>query len=144
MAVLAIIFLLIMLYQFFTKIKVTAVCACVVIVSFGILTLSNIDARIAQYNVERYKEGDLPSVDLWELYDLGYAAVPSIIDLAKYFDEKDTLSEEQMELKTRVENYLDREYEEICSDKKDVFDRTLPYTKAKYAMDEYFELDHSI
>ena len=138
MTVLAIIFLLIILYQFFTKIKVTAVCACVAVVLFGMLALSNVDARIAQYNVKQYKEGALPSVDLWELYDLGYAAVPSIVDLAEYFDEKDTLSEEQTELKTRVENHLDEEYEKICSSKKSIFDRTLPYIKAKQTLDKYF------
>lgn len=138
MTVLAIIFLLIILYQFLTKIKVTAVCACVAIVLFGMLALSNVDARIAQYNVKQYKEGALPSVDLWELYDLGYAAVPSIVDLAEYFDEKDTLSAEQTELKIHMDNYLDEEYEEIQSSKKSIFDRTLPYMKAKRVLDEYF------
>ena len=138
MAVLAIIFLLIILYQFVTKIKVTAVCACVAVVLFGALALSNVDARIAQYNVKQYTEGALHSVDLWELYNLGDAAVPSIVDLAEYFDEKDTLSEGQTELKTRVDNYLNEEYEEIRDDKKNIFDKTLPYMRAKQTLDRYF------
>ena len=137
MAVLAIIFLLIMLNQFLTKIKMVVVCACVFVVSFGVLALSNVDAQIAQYNVKQYKEGSLPTVDIWELYELGYAGIPSIIDLEEYLDKKDTLSTEESEMMKRIENHLDWEYEEMLDEKKGFFDRTLPYMKARRAMEKY-------
>lgn len=137
MVVLAIIFLLIMLNQFFTKIKTVIVGTCVIVISFGALALSNVDVRIAEYNVNQYKDGNLPTVDIWELYDLSYAGVPSLIDLAEYLDGKDTLSEDESKMKERIEERLDWEYKKMLKEKKGVFDKTLPYIKARRAMDEY-------
>ena len=137
MVVLAIIFLLIMLNQFFTKIKTVIVGTCVIVISFGALALSNVDVRIAEYNVNQYKDGNLPTVDIWELYNLSYAGVPSLIDLAEYLDGKDTLSEDESKMKERIEERLDWEYKKMLKGKKGVFDKTLPYIKARRAMDEY-------
>lgn len=139
MVVLAIVFLLITLNQFITKIKMVVVCACIFVVSFGALALSNVDARIAEYNVNQYKNSSLPTVDVWELYELGYAGVPSIIDLAEYLDGKDTPSTEESKMKDQIKNHLDWEYEVMLDEEKGIFDRTLPYMKARRAMEKYLK-----
>lgn len=138
MVVLAVIFLLILLNQIFTKLKMVPLCACVAVIAFGFLALSNVDARIAEYNVKQYKEGSLSSVDLSELYDLEYAAIPSLIDLSNHLNSNAKLSTEDKEIKERVEAYLKHEYENISSEKKSIFSKTLPYMKAQRALNSYF------
>ena len=78
MAVLAILFLLIIVKQFVSKIKMIPVGAAVVVAMFGLLSFSGVDAFIAEYNVDRYLNGTIRMLDVDALGDLGYAGVPSL------------------------------------------------------------------
>lgn len=137
MALLAILFLLILVNQIFAKIKMIPLCALVAVIAFSFLALSNVDERIAAYNVKAYKENSLSSVDLSELYDLKYAAIPSLIDLSGYLSDKDNLSTEEKEMKGRIGGYLQHEYENLSREKKSIFSKTFPYMKAQKALKEY-------
>jgi hypothetical protein len=88
MIVLAVIFVLLTVKQFVPKICVGAVSLAASIVLFAVLSLGNLDGMIAKYNVDRYMDGSLPTVDIEAMENLGDAAVPELVRLAKYMDEK--------------------------------------------------------
>jgi hypothetical protein len=88
MIVLAVIFVLLIVKQFVPKICVGAVSLAASLVLFAVLSLGNLDAMIAKYNVDRYMDGSLPTVDIEAMENLGDAAVPELVRLAKYMDEK--------------------------------------------------------
>jgi len=88
MAVLALIFIAVALSRFISKIKIAAVASAILVISFAGLSLCNADSIIAKYNVDRYLDGTLPTVDVAALNNLGDAAVPDMVRLAKYYDNK--------------------------------------------------------
>ena len=57
---------------------------------FTILTYSNVDGRIAEYNINRYKEGTLTNLDIDMLMELSDAAIPYMYDLYLNTDKNDT------------------------------------------------------
>lgn len=137
MVVLAVIFVLIALYQFFPKLKVAAVSVCAVAGLFAVLALANVDARIADYNVKHYMDGSLSSVDFYELRYLGDAAIPALVELAEYFEEE----EETVDLEEglgALENYLMEMYDRVTNEDKSFWTMTLPYIKAKKALMDWY------
>ncbi len=87
MAVIAMVFLVITLSRFIRKTSWLPTCTCVVIIAFAGLSLGNIDARIADYNVNRYIDGKLETIDVVALDNLGYASVPAMARLINHMDE---------------------------------------------------------
>jgi len=81
MVVLALVFILVMVKQFACRFKLlpTAMLACVGL--FAVLALSRSDALIAEYNVDRYLNGSLKTIDISAMQDLGDAAIPSMARL---------------------------------------------------------------
>ncbi len=105
MAVLAILFLLIIVKQFVGKIKMIPVGTAVVVVMFGLLSFSGADTFIAEYNVDRYLNGTIKRLDVKALGDLGYAGVPSL--------EKLISAGENAE---QYENFPESTYSIVCVD----------------------------
>ncbi len=81
MAVLAVVFLLIAVGRFLPKMKTVFLCTAVCVTMFAGLALANVNGIIADYNVDRYLSGDLKTVDLDALEQLGEAAVPALCRL---------------------------------------------------------------
>ncbi len=88
MAVLALVFIAVALSRFIPKIKIAAVASAILVISFAGLSLCNVDSIIAKYNVDRYLDGSLKTVDVIALSELGDAAVPDMVRLAKYYDKE--------------------------------------------------------
>lgn len=88
MAVLALVFIAVALSRFIPKIKIAAVASAIVVVAFAVLSLCNVDSIISKYNVDRYLDGSLKTVDVAALSNLGDAAVPDMVRLAKHYDKK--------------------------------------------------------
>ncbi len=139
MIVLAVIFIMIILYQFVSKMKVTAICTSLVIVLFAGLTLGNIDGKIAEYNVNNYIDGKLSSVDIYELYDLGDAAIPAIVELTQYWYEKDNRTNDETILYRELNSHLNRKKQNIEKNKKNIWEISVPYLRAKRALEFYCE-----
>lgn len=140
MAVLALIFLIIILKQFFPRFKAIASIILVVVVLFGALALSGVDGFIAEYNVDRYLDGSLRNVDVEAIFELGDAGVEPLVRLAKAVDAENgtditqfrpwNLKADDMysELVYALRNY---DYSD-CS----FFSYTIPQAKAKAALEE--------
>lgn len=137
MIVLAILFVVAAVKQFVKKLNAVAVSMAVVVVMFAGLALSNVDGLIARYNVDRYLEGSLETVDVWAMRDLGDAAVPEVVYLYNELEERgaeDVYSSENV-LYDRVENYLMEMILDSANEPRDAMSYTVPYLKAKAALD---------
>ena len=88
MMILAAVFLLVLLKQFFQRFRLIPSAAVVCVALFAVLALSGSDRMIAKYNVDRYLAGTLDDVDVWAMEELGDAAIPELIRLAEALDQK--------------------------------------------------------
>ena len=79
MALLAVMFIIIMLWQF-VKLPLWKTVFAAFTVMFGVLCFSNTDAIIARYNVNAYQSGALEEVDFSLLKELGTSAIPAVAD----------------------------------------------------------------
>lgn len=87
MVVLVVLFVLICIRQFVRKFRLIPTALISVVLLFALLGLSGSDTWIANYNVDRYLAGDLETVDVVALEELGDAAVPAMVRLAAQLDE---------------------------------------------------------
>ncbi len=88
MVVLAVLFFFVLAKQFICRIRLIPACLLVCVTLSAVLFLSGSDRLIAKYNVDRYLEQSLKSVDVDAMRDLGDAAIPQLMRLAKAFDKK--------------------------------------------------------
>ena len=79
MALLAVLFIIIMIWQF-VKLPLWKTVFTAFTIMFGVLCFSNTDALIARYNVNAYQSGTLAEVDFSLLKTLGTPAIPAIAD----------------------------------------------------------------
>lgn len=86
MAVIALVFIAVAVSRFIPKVSVLAVSAAIFVVSFTCLALCNVDRMIAKYNVDRYLNGTISTVDVDAMENLGDAAIPEFVRLAEYLD----------------------------------------------------------
>ena len=134
MIVFAIIFVLIIVRQFVSKIKIIATSLAVTIVMFAGLSLSNVDGYIAKYNVDRYMNGSLDTVDVSALEELGDSAIPQMVRLAEAMKDDGNVKFEQetyMELMSILQT---KSYRYTASEGKDIFSYNLPYLAAQKAI----------
>lgn len=88
MAVLAALFLLALIKQFAPKLKLLPLSVAICALFFACLSLSDTDALIARYNVDRYLNGSLERIDIADMESLGDSAIPQLVRLAKALDER--------------------------------------------------------
>ena len=86
MAVITVLFLMISLKQFVTRFPLIPAATSAVVLLFALLSLSGVDGWIAGYNVDRYLDGSLSSVDVDAMDALGDAAVPAMCRLQESLD----------------------------------------------------------
>ena len=91
MIVLAVIFVLVLLRQCIRKFPAVLVSLIATFLLFAAISLPNVDGMIASYNVDRYLSGELNTVDVEALADLGVSAVPALVKLENELTEKSVL-----------------------------------------------------
>ncbi len=137
MIVLAILFVVAVIKQFVKNLNAVAVSMAVVVVAFGILALSNVDGLIARYNVDRYLEGSLETVDVWAMRDLGDAAVPEMTKLLEELENRTGYDENGNSyeyLYDRTKGVLEDIALGYDNENRQVMSYTIPYLKAKEAL----------
>ncbi|MBQ9934563.1 MAG: DUF4173 domain-containing protein [Lachnospiraceae bacterium] len=140
MIVLALLFVVAVVKQFVKKLNAVALSCAVVVVMFAGLALSNVDGQIARYNVDRYLEGSLETVDVWALKDLGDAAVPEMVRLldelkARGVTDASRRYSEEYDLYSRTQGVLEDVVLEYINDDRQMMSYTIPYNRAKNALD---------
>lgn len=141
MVVIALIFVLIAIQQIAPKLKTIALSFTIAVVLFAMLSLSNVNGIIAKYNVMHYISGDLETVDVRALADLGDAAVPELVNLYEHIDEKleesGKISKEDFNLRSDTKNrleYFEAKYED---NDESIFSFTLPRHRAEKAIENW-------
>jgi len=129
-SVLTAIFIVVILKQFFSSIKAVAVSFFVCVIMFSALALSNVDERIAEYNVNRYIDGSLASVDVIALYDLGNSGVPDMVRLYELLRDKEDRTEIEDGIFYETKRFLRFHIDNIMDPEASVFSFNLPYMKA--------------
>lgn len=144
--VLAVVFLLIIVKQFVSKLRLIALSLAVLVVLFSALALSNVDTIIAGYNVDRYLDGTLDTVDIDAMHELGDAAIPELVRLANILDKNNNtdiatakLDEKSDKLYYDLVTLLRDEAAQLRvaddnNEGKDIWSFTVPSTKAEQAL----------
>ncbi len=141
MIVLALLFVVAVVKQFVGKLNAVAVSCAVVVVMFAGLALSNVDGQIARYNVDRYLEGSLETVDVWAMRDLGDAAVPEMVRLLDELKARGVTDDsyrysEEYNLYSRALGALEDVVLEYINDDRQIMTYTIPYLRAKDALED--------
>lgn len=141
MIVLALLFVVAVVKQFAKKLNAVALSCAVVVVMFAGLSLSNVDGQIARYNVDRYLEGSLETVDVWAMRDLGDAAVPEMVRLidelkARGVTDPAQRYSEEYDLYSRTLGVLEDVVLDYINDDRQIMTYTIPYLRAKDALED--------
>lgn len=141
MAVLALIFVFIAIQQIAPKLKTVAISFVVVVALFAVLCLSNVNGTIAKYNVKHYISGDLQTVDVSALSELGDAAVPELVNLYEYTQEKLTetgkITKEDFNLRSNIKSTLERFEMKYSQKDKTIYSFNLPRHRAEKAIENW-------
>ena len=139
MALLAFVFVVILGKQFARRLPFVKVAIVGAVLFFALITLPNIDAVIANYNVDRYLDGTLDTVDIDELEDLGISSVKARIRLEEAWEKEggllgtSSLTSEEKEGLTKLSASLDREKENLD---RSLWAFSIPNSQAKRLLDE--------
>ena len=138
MILLAIIFIIIALKQFIPRIKAIAGCFAVCVILFAALSLSNVDAHIAQYNVDRYMSGTLEQLDIDDFEDLGDSAIPEMVRLYNHLLENKNSGLSMDDSLNYALLKSELEYRATCLKNQDgeIFSFNIPASRAKKALRE--------
>lgn len=131
MIVLAVFFVLMIVRQFVKKIPVVAITLILSFIMFIGLTLFNIDAMIASYNVNRYIDGSLETIDIEALEDLGYAGIPELVRLLDVIS-----ADEDPDAHEEITKILENMANEFRGEKRNIFSFSVPASKAEAALKE--------
>lgn len=142
MCLIAVIFLIIVVSQFINKIKPIATTFVVCVLFLTGLSLSNIDRIIAGYNVDRYIDGSLNSVDMRAMEDLGDAAIPELVRLAEHLDSKYNTdisaekcgSEDELYQNLHKKLHDTADYYKSHNDDMSIFEKNIPVVRAENAL----------
>lgn len=104
-----ILFILLLLKQFYTKFNYIRSAVVTFILLFGLLVFSNVDARIAEYNINHYLSSDLETLDVEILNQLSDSAVPYLIESYNQFPE-DVQDIVHLKLQEYAGRYYDNNY----------------------------------
>ncbi|MBR5218649.1 MAG: DUF4173 domain-containing protein, partial [Clostridia bacterium] len=139
MILLAVIFIIIAVKQFVPKFKAVAVGFVVCVALFAALALPNVDSMIARYNVNRYLDGSLQTIDVEDMYNLGDSAVPEMVRLYDELSESENTPSFTYSKRldyNRVKSFLrDRAYR-LKDSENEVFSFNIPATRARNALRE--------
>lgn len=107
MAVLVLVFVLIIIKQFIKKLRLIALSLAILIIMFTALSLSEVESFIAQYNVDRYMDATLSTVDVEALDELGDPAVPQLVRLYEVLKNELDGKEDEPEYVKKYDLYVE-------------------------------------
>ncbi len=139
MLLLGVIFVLIILKQFFGKLKLAATCSIAVAAMTVLLSFSNLNGLIADYNVNAYLDGRLESVDVQTLAELGEPAVPALVKLAEHYRQQIATSGDSFAI-SASQRLLEKTLVAYRDNRQGgLFCFSLPRHRAEKALEYYFK-----
>lgn len=138
MIVLTVVFIIIIVRQFVSRLNAAAASLLAAVILFATLSVSNVDALIAKYNVNCYIDGTLKTVDVYAIDELGDAGVPELVRLYEALNvriEEGSGMMEDYELQNKLTEILTSKKAEYRRDERSFFSVTVPYMRAKKALE---------
>lgn len=132
MVLIALVFLVIALGQFVSKLKVAALSLLLFAVLFSALALCNVNALCARYNADRYLSGEVEVLDLMAMKELGDSAVPSLVRVSNEMD-----AEKAPEVKLAIDSYLTLCAKRLQSEHTTLFSFSVPSSQARAALSDF-------
>jgi hypothetical protein len=99
-----------------------------------VLFLVNFGTTVANYNVDAYQKGNLPTVDVEALESLGDSAIPALVRLEDLLEEKAASDKDAAILLEQASTTLDRLQEARKTQERGVMDLTIPNLLADHAL----------
>jgi hypothetical protein len=128
MVLAGLIFVLLIINQFNSKLNFMKAGSIVFILMFALLCFSDVDGQIANYNVSRYETGTLKSVDIGMMYDLSDSAVKYVAQLSECKD---------ITVATEAKEYLESKQKSFKNQSTDWRKFNLSTNKAKEVLSSY-------
>ncbi len=108
MILLAVIFLLTLLAQVIKRLRLSLAIPIACALLFAVIAIPNIEGTIANYNVDAYLDGRLPTVDVYTIELYGTSSVPALIRLEEELSDRDDLSPNEQGTLRAASSVLDR------------------------------------
>lgn len=138
MALIAAVFIVVAIGKFATKMKTIWTSLLVCLIFFAALSLANVNGIIADYNVDRYLDGKLDTVDIGALDQLDDSAIPALVRLAEALDERKEKGEAVPEEMYRMlSDTLESKAAYMQEYENSIFEFNIPAHRAKTALVEY-------
>ena len=134
MLFLAVCFLSVLLRQLIRRFPSVPVTLVAGLLLAAAMTLGNPDALIASYNVDAYLRGDLETVDVEALADLGDSAIPAMAKLESVWKEENLLgrlSHDEREALRLLGDLLDARAEDALAASPSPLSFSLPSSRAR-------------
>jgi len=138
MVLIAVVFIIVAAGRFATRIKTVWVSLLACVVLFTALALSNVNGVIAEYNVDRYLDGTLDTVDISAMNRLGDAAIPAMVHLAEELDGRKADGKAiPEEMYTMLKDSLESTASYIQQYENSIYSFNVPTYRARIALTEY-------
>ncbi len=131
MLLFGVIFVLVLVGQFWKKLRLASAIVLTCALFFGALILPNVEGMIADYNTRAYLCGELAEIDVESLSDYGVSAVPALCDLQKALEEKPRLNETEAAALEATQRFLAQMEQELEEAPDHLFALHLPTLTAK-------------
>jgi len=128
---LAVIFVLVLLKQLFSRLKLIFCIIAVCVVLFGLIAVPNVDGMIADYNVDAYLSGELNEVDVESLRSYGVSAVPALVELRDTLDKKGCLNDCEVKILKQSRSALSQIESDLEARPDNLFTFHIPTYRAK-------------
>ena len=107
MLLLAAVFVLVLVRQFVRRMPLAGSIAICGLLFFALIALPNVDGMIANYNVDAYLSGKLPTVDVESISDYGISSVPALCKLEDALEELTDRNADETTFLTQTSAALD-------------------------------------
>lgn len=136
---LALLFLVILIGQIVPRFPYASVGIIGAVTLFAFLAVPNVDSIIADYNVDRYLEGELSEIDVDTLDRLGLSSVPARVRLEEELEGRSELSDYEKAALDAVRETLDDDAESISKADDSFFSFSFAKSKAQRLLNERAE-----
>lgn len=136
MLLLAAVFVLVLVRQFVRRMPLAGSIAVCGLLFFALIALPNVDGMIANYNVDAYLSGKLPTVDVESISDYGISSVPALCKLENALEERTDRNADETTFLTQTSAALDAIALELDEADDTVWSFSFPTARARRLLEK--------
>ena len=136
MLLLAAVFVLVLVRQFVRRMPLAGSIAICGLLFFALIALPNVDGMIANYNVDAYLSGKLPTVDVESISDYGISSVPALCKLEDALEELTDRNADETTFLTQPSAALDAIALELDEADDTVWSFSFPTARARRLLEK--------